>query len=131
MDTQMDLLKAGGIGWYDFKENSRILLLEEKVNQATMEMLKNKSQEIISCRTMDEFKRQYKGIRPDYIIAISILEKEKNPVLFLQTCFETLTEEGILLLGVENRFGFRFFCGDRDPFTDRNFDGIENYRTFT
>ncbi len=64
----------------------------------------------------------------DYIVGIDILEESKAPEELLKVCYKLLKADGRLLLGAENRYAIKYICGDRDPYTNHNFDGIENYR---
>lgn len=66
----------------------------------------------------------------DYIVAVSALERAADPVACLREWKSYLNHGGHLLLACENRLGLRYFCGDKDSFTHRNFDGIEDYRNF-
>lgn len=63
----------------------------------------------------------------DYIVVVGALERSKNPAEILAMLKKMLRVGGRLFLGMDNRLGIRYFCGDKDSFTDRNFDGIENY----
>lgn len=64
----------------------------------------------------------------DYIVMAGVLERSVSPVSLLRTLRGLLSPRGVLLLGTHNRLGIRYFCGDRDPFTEKNFDGVEGYR---
>lgn len=123
-------IKCGLLQWYDFEQDAKVLYIGDS-NDALAKMLIDKSFAVVcapveqSCNT--EWTQEYKG-GFDYLIAVEALECTENPEQVLQNWRSLLKEEGRLLLGMNNRFGIRYFCGDRDPYTGRNFDGIEGYR---
>ena len=65
--------------------------------------------------------------RFDLIISLISPEKKDKPGEYIRECGRLLVENGRLLFSMNNRLGIRFFCGDRDHYTGRVFDGIENY----
>lgn len=123
-------IKCGLLQWYDFEQDAKVLYIGDS-KDALAKMLIDKSFAVVcapveqSCNT--EWTQEYKG-GFDYLIAMEALECTENPEQVLQSWRSLLKEDGRLLLGMNNRFGIRYFCGDRDPYTGRNFDGIEGYR---
>lgn len=107
-------LKNGILNWYPWKEGAVIHFAGD--------CPKNLKQDIL-CRGVVE------GSTPpfDYIVAVHILEESKNPVDMLRLLKGDLKAEGHLFLVCENRLGLQYFAGDRDPYTNRVMDGIENY----
>lgn len=73
---------------------------------------------------------QWKTNIGNYDIAIlsEWFEKFEKPEQLIGSVRQLLNANGLLFLLAHNRFGIRYFCGDRDPYTGRNFDGIEDYR---
>ncbi len=63
----------------------------------------------------------------DYAVCIGAFELLPDASAFFKRIRTHLKDDGLLLLGCNNRLGIRYFCGDRDLYTQRNFDGIENY----
>lgn len=133
METEKELLREipkGLLKWYDFKKNAKILYIGEpnsSLSELVAEIAANAV--IVSCeRLLDTVWIQQHVAEFDYVIAVEILEKDQNPKKLLEAIRLIQKKEGILLLGMNNRLGLRYFCGDRDPYTGRNFDSIENYR---
>lgn len=123
-------LPKGLINWYEFKPNSRILFVgqpEHPLAEAVCEkgciMICEDFSEIAKAEWQSENANKY-----DYVVVDRIIEKEKDPKKALSMFLSLIKSGGVLLLSVNNRLGTRYFCGDRDPYTKRNFDGVEGYR---
>lgn len=125
----------GLLVWYKFKNDSDILLVfNEQADSAISEFLSEQTGKGVFCTAAVNDILSYqkeKNIKYDYIIAIDILEIMQSPENLLSKFKALLKPDGKLLLGAENRLAIKYFCGDRDPYTKHNFDGIENYRRLT
>lgn len=123
-------IPKGLLNWYNFSSEGTVLCIENGKG-SIKELLEERCRTVISAdgtvSLCEEFVNQYQEAF-DYIVAIEIVERLPDPVQALSLWRGLLKSDGRLLLGMDNRLGLRYFCGDRDPFTNRNFDGIENYR---
>lgn len=116
------------LGWYEFRAGSRILYVGRQDSYS--EVLEEHAAELtyVFPDHMDpDWCRQYKGSF-DYAVCVETLEYEQNITELLKVIKETLNPSGICLIGMNNRLGLRYFCGDRDPYMNRSFDGVEDYR---
>ena len=115
-------LNKGILCWYPFREHANILIIQEESSVSEL----FQSAEVC---TLEEFERDnHIGDKYDYIIVIQVIEKIKVLESFFSKCKGVLHTQGKLLFSMDNRLGLRYFCGDRDPYTNRNFDSIEEYR---
>lgn len=126
-------IQKGLLCWYDFKPYSRVLYIGSQ-GDALWETLREHQLEAQcvtvpqSCESgwLSEHKEMY-----DYLISVADLEMCEQPGEVLKLWKGLLKADGRMLLGMNNRLGLRYFCGDRDPYTRRSFDGVENYhRTY-
>ena len=123
-------MPKGLLNWYSFSPESSVLWIEAG-KSSIKELLEERCRTVISAEgtvsLCEDFINQHLKAF-DYIVAIEIVERLPDPVQALARWSGLLKSDGRLLLGMDNRLGLRYFCGDRDPFTNRSFDGIENYR---
>lgn len=117
------------INWYPFTQGERVLYIGKKEDAYAEALLQCGTN--VSIVDIHEIKKescgQTKGFY-DAIVCIAYLEQEENPEELLTLLVKMIKPRGHLLLGMNNRLGIRYFCGDRDLYTNRNFDGIEGYK---
>lgn len=116
-------------GWYPFRAKSRILYIG-KSKDIICKMLTEK-RHIVSSRELSDLteKMDISDSSYDYIICVEKLEEERNPEKIMEIFHKILAKEGVLLLGMNNRYGLRYLCGEHDPHTGHTFDGIEDYKS--
>ena len=140
--------------WYEFRENSDILYVyNDKMDDSIIEFLESKGR--VDKYSLCTLHREYdvsdkadinlldnkeddniifnsndlkETYLYDYIVGIDIIEQCKAVQSLLALCYGHLKQDGKLIIGAENRYAIKYFCGDRDPYTNHSFDGIENYR---
>lgn len=118
----------GAIVWYNFKVSGNILYLHSSQRDNSICTFLKGMGSINYCKISQLQELQSDGIGYDYIVGIDILEESESPIELLKQCRKLLKPDGRLILGTENRYAIKYICGDRDPYTNHNFDGIENYR---
>ncbi len=122
-------LHKGLIVWYDFEPKSTILCIG--IHDSIMSYLIEQGHKVKRFEYSDlldsNITQTYEQYF-DYVFAVEIIEKMDNPENILTQIRSMTKETGRVLLGVDNRLGLRYFCGDSDPYTGRCFDGIEDYQ---
>ncbi len=129
-DELLEGIRAGLVGWYDFVPRSRVLCLGRH-REVIAAYLRKVGLQVKSAESSDILRgewRQENSGRYDVIVSIGDLERTEEPEKLLDVWHGMLEPEGRLLLALNNRLGLKYFCGDRDPYTKRVFDGVENYR---
>lgn len=118
----IERMKEGLIIWYPFRMDARILYIGES-SDAVAGGLKARGLHT------DVFAMEHlpNAGAYDHVICISAIERAKDPHMVLEKLLDLTKPEGSILLGMNNRFGIRYFSGDRDPYTGASFTGIENY----
>ena len=122
----------GLLKWFPFSKEEKIIYIGS-ASDAYYEVLVELGHDVICVSLEESVQPEWNGKYRyffDCLVSVAELEKAANPDRVLGIWKELLIKNGRLLLGMNNRFGIRYFCGDRDPYTDRNFDGIENYRRY-
>ena len=125
-------LPKGLLKWFPFSKEEKILYVGS-ATEAYFEALVELEYDVVCVGLEESFQLNWYENNIDHfdtLISIMGLEKVTNPYKVLGVWKRLVTKSGRLLLGMNNRFGIRYFCGDRDPYTERNFDGIENYRRY-
>ena len=127
-DELVKEFSKGALVWYNFKPDCDILYLyNDKEDAAVKEFLQQKGTvTLCSCIELAEAKLEVN--RYDYIVGIDVIEECQNPAELLKACHKILKSSGRIVLGTENRYAIKYICGDRDPYTNHSFDGMENYR---
>ena len=110
--------------WYPFAKGSNVLYIGDSEDPIS-EMLGD--MQGISLQISDLSGAERLNDKFDYVICISIPEKTEDPGKCLSILKSRINDKGKLLLGMNNRLGLRYFCGDRDRYTGRNIDGLEDY----
>lgn len=119
------------IKWFDYKKGGRALFVT--AGQSIDGVMKQALSECglhVDCYTREQLENLIFSLKYDYVVIMSAIERTasmQEAQNLLGKVRNLLQENGTLFLGLDNRLGIRYFCGDRDCYTGRNFDSIENY----
>lgn len=111
--------KKNIIAWYPIEKDSSVLQLG-KDNEILKE-LKNKTSNVTTIENISEIKEKY-----DYITLIGVFENiEKFEfVELLKLAKEHLTENGKILIAMKNKFGMKYWAGEKINSKSNAFEAI-------
>lgn len=124
-------MPKGLIKWYDFEKGSNALYITagQEMDTTMIQALRECEVCVRYC-TIEEVDSMSHLDKYAYVIMLSAIERtgsSEKAAGLLRKVRSLMNRQGKLFLGMDNRLGVRYFCGDRDAYTGRNFDGIENY----
>ena len=148
-------MRTSILNWYEFKEDSEILeiggefgaltglLCDRCKNVTTVEYGEFKAKAIQERYSKRENLDIYAGNilempleqKFDYIVMIGCMERQcggsKEPqkyINYLKYIRHFLKSDGKILIAVENKYGLRYFCGEKENYTNKPFGGINQYQ---
>lgn len=133
-DELIHEFSKGLLKWYRFRAGDRALYVSEEtpMDCSIAEALSEGGLEVTVVSAKEwEARRMISDMRFDYAVVADALVSsphKKFAQKLLKLIHGSLKERGCLFVCTDNRLGIRYFCGDQDPYTGRNFDGVENYR---
>ena len=119
-------LPTGLLRWYPFAAGANALYVGDSESEMASMLMSDMGLKLETA-SVTELENISTSRGYDYIICVSGLEILKDIKGGLQKLKSLLDPSGIMLLGMNNRLGIRYFTGDKDPYTGQVFDGIENY----
>ena len=131
----IDDMPSALLSWYSFAKKGKILYITNGATRFSgdrlVKLLTEQGREVVCADGKLIHEEKFiKENEAEFIYIISAEELEKNSDIdkTLQIWKKLLKPDGTLLLGMNNRIGLRFFCGDKDLYSGNCLDGIENYR---
>lgn len=128
---QKELPKAI-IKWYEMAKESKIACIVNEDGNSSLiaEALEEKGLMVdrLSLHKLGNIQRVSDRESYDFVVVVDVLEYAQDVIGLLCYSKSLLKGDGKLLLAADNRLGIRYFCGDQDFFTNKNYDSIENYR---
>lgn len=111
--------KKNIIAWYPIKDNKSVLQVGE--DEEILKELKKKTSKVVSITNISEVKEKY-----DYITLIGAFEKDEDneAIKILKLAKEHLTENGKILIAMKNKFGMKYWAGEKIDFTSNSFEAI-------
>ena len=150
----LSYLRENLFNWYPFKEDANLLeigagcgaltgLFCNKVSKVISVELTDRRSQIIynrhkDCSNLEIFPGNLNNMdfeeKFDYIILCGVLEyatqftQTNNPhVDFLKKIKSMLSDNGVILVAIENRIGLKYFSGSKEDHLVQAFVGIDNY----
>ncbi len=123
-------LSRGLFQWYPFKAGENILLAGKSafLFKEIIDERGGKAKEVDFERTIEKDWIAKHRKTFDIIICVTEIETASEPSEVLRLWREILKDTGRIFLGIHNRLGFKYFCGDKEPYTKRICDGLDGYR---
>lgn len=134
MNRQIEFeLQKGVLNWYPFEKGAKCLYIggvqDAVCNLLVEEELDCSIEDVGTIVTTDYQEKHAAQFR--YIVLIQKIETAVHPVELLRCIRNLMNAQGTLLLVAENRLGLKYVCGDKDPYVNESFVGLEYYRGLT
>ena len=137
-NLQETVLRESILNWYEFHRDADLLeicsgpsvlteLFRRRVRSVTTVVLQEKEPEASGDSDRLHRLEEAEDRRYDYIVCLEQAEREPDPVSFVGRLKRLLRPGGILLLGADNRYGLKYFCGCGEKYSGIPYLGINGY----